>query len=88
MYKARVLNQQLDLATRNFILDSAQISGDGERLMISSIFKWYWQDFGGQAGVDQLLLRTIPNDDPRHGMLVRAKRKAFGFLPYQWELNL
>ena len=88
VYTAKDLDQQLDLAARNFIREETRLNEARNRLRISSIFKWYWKDFGGPDGVRNLLLEMLPQTGERYTFLVRSKGIPFRFLPYHWELNL
>ncbi len=88
VYTAKDLDQQLALATRNFIQEETQLNAAGDRLLISPIFKWYWNDFGALKGIRKLFLETLPLADKRRTFLTMSKRNHFRFFPYNWDLNL
>jgi len=88
VYTTEKLDQELDLAAHNFIQAETRLSKAGDHLLTSSIFKWYWNDFGGLKGMRTLFLGAIPHDDKRYSLLTNNERNPFRFLPYDWELNL
>jgi hypothetical protein len=88
VYSAADLDKQLNLSLENFAHNETQLANSGRHLKISSIFKWYSSDFGGETGIRDLLLKTLPAHDPRHAFLSLNKPKPFRFFPYNWNLNI
>lgn len=79
-YRADRLSAQFDDAGRRFLADKTKNSFEGKAWKVSSIFKWYREDFD--------------RDGP--GLVVFVKRFASAaedpsaepeFLPYDWSLN-
>ena len=88
IYSSAYLDQELEVAAQNFILEESKISADGNRLVTSSLFKWYWGDFGGLAGMRKLFKEVLQENDERYELLSRVRRNPFRFSPYKWELNI
>lgn len=87
VYRPEQLNRQLDLAAAHFVDQDVERAGEND-LRLSSIFRWYQSDFGGQQGVLDFLLRYLPASDPRHGWIEsRRGSLRLTFRPYDWELN-
>ena len=79
------LNQQLDLASENFIRNETVLYQD--RLHISKLFRWYRKDFGGDVPIVDFLLRYLPDDERRQWLTLHRSRPKFHYLPYDWGLN-
>jgi hypothetical protein len=88
IYTGEKLDQELKLATHNFILEETKLSEGGRHLITSSLFKWYWRDFGGLAGLRMLFQEALPQNDERYMLLAQANGNPFRFSPYKWELNI
>ena len=85
-YEGEHLDAQLDLAA------SAFINGGGTRfepasntLWLSQIFRWYQNDFGGQAGVREVIQRHLI--DPNAKSALQAETARIRFMPYDWTVN-
>lgn len=92
IYRAEVIDQQLDLAARSFIQGGAvQCDREGGVVALSAIFRWYAPDFGGPLyalGNMQPLLNFIaqycsPNDQD----FLLEGRPQIKFQKYNWSLN-
>lgn len=87
VYRPALLDQQLDLAAAHFIEQDIERVEENS-LRLSSIFRWYQQDFGGSEGVIDFLLRFLPVGDSRRGWLVENRRVVnLLYRPYNWQLN-
>lgn len=81
------LAQQLEDAVREYIAREVEIAVDGASITVPRLFKWYPDDFGGEAGVTRFVLARIDDDaviervDARRGA-VKLIYKAF-----DWTLN-
>lgn len=88
-YTGGGLDAQLADATRRFLSDRSRNRVEGGAFRVSSIFKWYGEDFASRGGVagfiaahgDTLGLTAAQRD--RLG----AGRMDIGFLDYDWRLN-
>jgi hypothetical protein len=85
-YEGGLLDAQLDLAA------SAFINGGGIRfeppsntLWLSQIFRWYQDDFGGLAGVRDVIQRYLA--DPESKTLLQAETANIRYMPYDWTVN-
>jgi hypothetical protein len=92
-YVADRLDEQLEEATRNFLSDRTRNRLEGNTLKVSSIFKWYRDDFEqgwrGATTLEQFLaLYAQPlNLDERSVNLLVSGDLDIDFLDYDWKLN-
>lgn len=92
-YVAARLDAQLDDATRKFLADRHRNRVDGDALKVSSIFKWYREDFeAGWRGANTLggflALYSAPLGlDADTARRLAAGKTAIEFLDYDWQLN-
>lgn len=96
-YRAADLDRQLDDAARVYLASAEGLRVDGETLRVSSIFKWYGEDFveryaGGAAGGRDAKERAILAVIAQHGppaaaAKAREGRAAIAYLDYDWSLN-
>jgi hypothetical protein len=84
VYRAAVVDAQLDLATRGFVNQEVALV-DG-RLACSRIFKWYRGDFEDAGGVRAFLLRHL-DDGPARAALDAGAAPCQAFRPYRWTLQ-
>jgi len=56
-YTREGLNNELDLATRNFLDSDAVFDPKSNLITLSPLFKWYVGDFGGRSGMLRFLER-------------------------------
>lgn len=79
-YVAKTLDADLTEQTQHFIANTQkgmQINTKN-KLVVSSIFKWFAGDFNGKQGVQEFIHNTM--DLP-------AGATIAGYLPYDWSLN-
>ena len=94
-YIANTLDEQLDYATRLFLTDPERnrYNAKNNTLELSSIFKWYRQDFVSAAGSLPAFVAPYITDDAE-----QQKKLQFGsqhglqnipvrYLDYDWSLN-
>jgi hypothetical protein len=92
-YDGRRLEAQLEDQTRRFLGDRSRNRLRDGRLEVSSIFKWYAEDFAaGWRGLDSVsafLAAYGPtlDLDARQQAALRAGDLALSYLPYDWSLN-
>lgn len=91
-YLATRLDAQLDDQQRRFLGDRSRnrFDGAGKTLKVSSIFKWYGEDFSTQGGgLKQWLAAqaSLLTDDPQARAAVAAGTFELEFLSYDWSLN-
>ncbi len=84
------IDEQLDRVTRRAVTDTAWVDlsgcagtyGDGT-IRLTKIFDWYRDDFGGDDGIREFLIRYRPDDAFR----LRNTSCALDFSGYDWNLN-
>lgn len=87
VYSADKLNEQLDMATRNFLADDVNILTAEKEIHLSAIFKWFAGDFGGREGTIEFLSRHLPNAAVLASIEKRRGQIVFRYKPYDWRLN-
>lgn len=79
---AGTLEPMLDRAARAFLDDTARNQLDpGKELRLSSIFKWYAEDFSAAGGVRAFVLAHAPGASALQG------NESIHYLDYDWSLN-
>jgi len=82
-YVAARLDAQLDEAARRYLASPLGLRAAGRTLYVSSIFKWYGEDFL-PAGVLGAIVRYGPTAAQE---IARSRDVRVRFLPYDWSLN-
>ena len=87
-YTQKQLDQQLDAAARNFINDQEhnQVNATTRRAELSSIFKWFEEDFVEVAGSLQAYLAPMV-DNENVSELLEQQAFKISYLRYDWSLN-
>jgi hypothetical protein len=89
-YRGVTLDAQLTDAQQHFLADRSRNRLAGERLQVSSIFKWYRPDFerNGQGLADYLAGQSAALGlTALQTQQLRAKQIEIEFLDYDWRLN-
>ncbi|OUS70384.1 DUF547 domain-containing protein [Pseudoalteromonas sp. A601] len=92
-YNAPELNKQLEQQTTLFLADKTRNYADGDTLYLSSIFKWYQDDFEkGFADSHSLasfilLYSDAINLNAEQQQLLKSNAMKIEFLDYDWTLN-
>ncbi len=94
-FVADKLNQQLDDQMRQFLSDDQRntINLSDNHVNLSSIFKWYGEDFEkGQQGFTSLkdliqLYQVDMADDPQQLTWLQKQKFSIRYLDYDWRLN-
>lgn len=87
-YTAARLDAQLEDATRRFLHNETKgvrPGADGRGAQVSSIFKWFAEDFGGAEGVVAFIRAKVEPALARR--LAGLDRRGLSYLPYDWSLN-
>lgn len=87
VYTAEEVDNQLTLASRNFIQQDLVIDYDQKTITISSIFRWYRDDFGGDKGIVDFLLNHIVDPKNQHWLENNRGTVRIKYHPYDWGLN-
>lgn len=85
-YVGTAIERQLDDQARTFLSSPHGLRVDRERneVRISSIFKWFAEDFGGEKGALEFVARHAP---PAERDYLRSGRFKVRYLDYDWTLN-
>ena len=92
-YTGTSLEAQLEDATRDFLSDRSRNYFDGRRLRLSSIFKWYREDFERGWGESNALGGFVARYSSELGFSVEQRNElargdmGIRFLSYDWGLN-
>jgi hypothetical protein len=84
VYRAQAIDQQLDLAARNFVNQAVTVDAAG-RLACSKIFRWYRADFEEAGGLVPFLLRYL-DDGPVRSAIPADSAPRLRWTPYHWTL--
>jgi len=88
------LTQQLDASARDFLGDRSRNRVTNGKLELSSIFKWYREDFERGWGGYKSLFQFLGDYAPALGLNAADKQKVdaksipLSFLDYDWKLNV
>jgi hypothetical protein len=94
-YTANRLDEQLDLAARRFLASPDKgfrlesVPGEGARraeVRLSSIFKWFHEDFERQGSLIEYVLPLLPALE-RRSLEPHLEDVRVRFLEYDWSLN-
>jgi hypothetical protein len=85
VYRAAALDQQLDLAARNFLNQEVALDARG-CVTCSRILDWYAEDFEAAGGIGPLLLRYLDRGPVRAAVGGRA-RPCDAYRAYDWALQ-
>jgi hypothetical protein len=88
VYSGDQMGNQLDMAARNFVNQTATVDQKTNKLSVSSIFRWYQSDFGGQQELINFILNHLPDDERREWLGENKKTIRLQYEPYDWHLNV
>jgi hypothetical protein len=80
------LDAQLDDAARRYLASPQGLQLAGDRIRVSSIFKWYGADFGVPE-TDAVLAFVARFGPPGAAAVAAGGRTRLEFLDYDWSLN-
>jgi hypothetical protein len=88
-FTADRLESQLEDGAKNFLTDSAKnrYSTETRKLELSSIFKWYGEDFVKKFGSVEAFVASRITENPDSQRMIREKKASLTFLEYDWSLN-
>jgi hypothetical protein len=87
VYRAEDLDEQLEMAACNFVNEQVLLKPGTQILVVSSIFRWFKDDFGGQAGIISFLIDHLPFDGRRAWLSKNKDVIKLRYEPYDWNLN-
>lgn len=93
-YQPQVIDAQLEVATQRFLSDRQRnrFDVDQQALLVSSIFKWFGEDFIGYRGSQSLAdffrpFAGVLTDHGQDEITLGEGQVTVQFLDYDWELN-
>jgi len=96
-YRPLTLDAQLDAAARAFLASSEGVRVEGNTLRVTSLFKWYGDDFtdqfaplvsGSREARERGILGVIAQyGPPAAADLARSGQPTITYLSYDWSLN-
>jgi hypothetical protein len=96
-YRAETLEAQLSAAATRYLASPQGLVVSGDRLVVSSIFKWYGEDFveryageasGSGSPVERAIRGVIAAYGPPAARTLAGRSAGpIRFLPYDWSLN-
>jgi hypothetical protein len=88
-YTAERLESMLETAAKTFLRDTSRNRYDtaNNTVYLSSIFKWYGDDFAAKAGSVEKFVASYITDDPQARQRIRSKQVGVDYLEYDWTLN-
>ncbi len=86
-YQAAALEQQLEDQARLFVGAQRGLRIQQGHVILSTIFKWYREDFEAAGGLKATLAKYLPEQDSRRPDLEKTKEEEFQFAEYDWTLN-
>lgn len=78
------MDRDLDMAAEKFINDSQKNYLQGETLYISSLFKWFSEDFGNDIVG---FVSRYASGKLKEELAARAGKIKIEYLDYDWSLN-
>ena len=84
-----LLDKQLEQAALNFLSDEKKnrYASDAKRLELSSIFKWYGEDFQKKFGSVEVFIAPRITPNPESQNAIRGMKASISYLDYDWSLN-
>ncbi|MDW7709237.1 MAG: DUF547 domain-containing protein [Deferrisomatales bacterium] len=87
-YDGGRIGEQLEAAARSFVNSSEVLAVPEERrLLLSEIFRWYAEDFGGRVGILDFLHDYLADETGRRFLRENAGSLKIEYLDYDWNLN-
>jgi hypothetical protein len=96
-YRERTIVEELEASARRYLASPLGAVADGDVIGVSSIFKWYGDDFierfqasgtGSGSPAERAIFGVLARyGPPTLQSLVRSGRARLSYLPYDWSLN-
>jgi len=87
-YEPKSIYQQLDEAAKTFVNSSeVVILPEENKVLLSEIFRWYQNDFGGKSGVVDFIFDYLADDRARTFLQAQTTNFRFEYIYYDWNLN-
>jgi len=79
-YEPNELDQQLDLAGKNFLMNQVKFNQEDNNVKVPELFKWFKKDFGGEDGILKLLKKYELVDSESNPEII--------YIPYNWDIQI
>jgi hypothetical protein len=87
-YSANEIETQLDEAAKHFVNSSEVIMlPEQNKLLLSELFHWYEDDFGGRTGITDFLYDHLADEELKTYLKLKGRSVLVEYLPYDWNLN-
>jgi hypothetical protein len=86
-YTPQNLDAQLDLATRSFLAADVQILPERSTIFLSSLFKWFADDFGGREGIIDFIASHLQDEVKTAWLSKQREQVTIRYRRYDWRLN-
>jgi hypothetical protein len=86
-YDAEQLDNQLELAARNFVNATVETYPDLDEVHLSQILRWYARDFGTREELIDFLIAYLPDDTRRDYLASNRGTYRLSYTWYDWRLN-
>ena len=89
VYDAARIDDQLDLAARNFVNNETTVDRASNKVRLSGMFRLYARDFGGRRGVLSFVVQHLVDGADRDWLIaqqatVRVTSRALRLVPQQF----
>ena len=87
-YEPNRIQEQLEIATKNFVNSSeVVILPEEKKILLSQIFNWYKRDFGGKKQMFEFVQRYLDQDKKSEFFVKNKDSIVVEYLFYDWNLN-
>ncbi len=88
-FQASQIDRQLEEAATSFLSDTTRnrYVPDAKKLELSSIFKWYRDDFTKKHGSLVAFIAPRITTNPEYQKIIQDKKTEVSYLDYDWSLN-
>ena len=87
-YDPPEIYNQLEKAAKSFINSSEVVFFPEEgKLLVSEIFHWYEEDFGGKSGVIDFIYDYLADNSSRDFLKQSGQHIRLEYIYYDWNLN-
>jgi hypothetical protein len=87
IYTPDDIDNQLELAARNFVNSDVSVGPIDNTIHLSAIYNWFSGDFGGREGIIDFLIDHLPDDERKTWLVEHRNKVTFRYKPYDWGLN-
>ena len=81
------LDRQLEEATARYLRQTVRVQKQGAVLVLPRLFRWFADDFGGEAGILEFVVARIEDETEVEMLDRRLGAVSFRYLEFDWTLN-